>query len=344
MRPNPVSIIWNDTRRFFILTTLAESHLMATKQTAAAVQNESDQVIPWYIIGGLTAAVVWSYWNTIETMFTAWTSPQYSHGFLIPVFAAVLMAMRREPFESVPAAVRWWGMAIMAGGMGLRLFAASHNLVTVDMLSIVPVMFGVFVVAGGWSALRWAGAPLAFLVFMLPLPTRLERDLLNPLQSVATNMSTYTLQTMGVNAYHEGNRILIGLEGFPLNVEEQCSGLRMATIFLALAVAMSMIIERPWWHKAVIIASSIPIALLVNVIRIVITALLFMILGQDSELAKTFFHDLAGWFMIPIALGFMYLEMQILDHLFLEEEHAAPQASGFGTTTTVRRPAPTRVQ
>jgi len=179
---------------------------------------------------------------------------------------------------------------------------------------------------------------------MLPLPTAAERGLLNPLQHAATTMSTYTLQTMGVDAFNEGNKILIG-EGFPLNVEEQCSGLRMATIFLALAVAMSMIIDRPWWQKAFIIASAIPIALLVNVIRIVITALLFMVLGQESEFAKEFFHNLAGWFMIPIALGFMYLEMQILDRVFIEETHIQPQSGGLGSkSTTVRRPMPTRVR
>jgi exosortase len=215
------------------------------------------------------------------------------------------------------------------------------------MISIIPVLAGVFVIAGGWPALRWSAAPLAFLVFMIPLPTAPERALLNPLQHTATTMSTYTLQTMGVNAYNEGNKILIGFEGFPLNVEEQCSGLRMATIFLALAVAMSMIIERPWWQKAFIIVSSAPIALVVNVIRIVITALLYMLLGQESEFAKRFFHDLAGWFMIPIALGFMYLEIQILDRLFVEDTHdQPPHAGGLSSPNTraVHRPVPTRAR
>jgi exosortase len=318
---------------------------MATTQSVAS-QTQTDQQTPWYIIAGLCVVVVWAYWNTIENLMNAWITAQYSHGFLIPIFAAVLIAMRRQPFESVSTSVRWCGVGIMVSGLVLRLFASYHHLVTPDMLSIIPVLVGIFVIAGGWSALRWAGAPLAFLVFMLPLPVKAERGLLNPLQSVATTMSTYTLQTMGLDAFNEGNKILISENGtnFPLNVEEQCSGLRMATIFLALAVAMSMIIERPWWHKACIIISAIPIALLVNVIRIVITALLFMLLGQESEFAKTFFHDLAGWFMIPIALGLMYLEIQILDHAFVEESRIAPQTSGFESKSAVRRPAPTRVR
>jgi exosortase len=316
---------------------------MATTHSVAS-QPQTDQRTPWYIIGGLSLVVVWAYWNTIEMLFGAWMSAQYSHGFLIPIFAAVLIAMRREPFEPVANSVRWWGVAIMVAGMGVRLIASYHHMNTPDMLSNIPVMMGVFVVAGGWSALRWAGAPLAFLVFMLPLPTAAERGLLNPLQHVATTWSTYSLQTMGMDAFNEGNKILIGETNFPLNVEEQCSGLRMATIFLALSVAMSLIIERPWWHKAIIIMSAIPIALLVNVIRIVITALLFTLLGQESEFAKTFFHDLAGWFMIPIALGLMYLETQILDHALVDESELAPQTSGFDPKMAARRPAASRAR
>jgi exosortase len=320
---------------------------MASNPSVSA-QTQTDQQTPWYIIGGLCVVTVWAYWNTIEGLLNAWTSAQYSHGFLIPIFTAVLIAMRREPFQPVPPSARWSGMGLMAGGLALRLFASYHNVISVDMLSIIPVLAGIFVIAGGWPALRWAGAPLAFLVFMLPLPTAAERGLLNPLQHAATVMSTYTLETMGVGAFNEGNKILIGFEGFPLNVEEQCSGLRMATIFLALAVAMSMIIDRPWWQKLIIILSAIPIALLVNVIRIVITGLLFMALGQESEFAKEFFHDLAGWFMIPIALGFMYLEIQILDRVFIDEDtHAKPPRSGGlapKPAPAVRRPIPTRAQ
>ncbi len=104
--------------------------------------------------------------------------PQYSHGFLIPIFTAVLIAMRREPFQPVPTTVRWYGVAIMAAGFALRLVSSYHHLNTPDMLSIIPVLFGVFVIAGGWPALRWSAAPLLFLVFMMPLLRRPSADCL----------------------------------------------------------------------------------------------------------------------------------------------------------------------
>ncbi len=67
---------------------------------AARVSTQPDQVIPWYIIGGLSALLLAAYWNTIagpiNSLVQSWMTPQYSHGFLIPLFAAVLIAMRRS--------------------------------------------------------------------------------------------------------------------------------------------------------------------------------------------------------------------------------------------------------
>ena len=48
-----------------------------------------------------------------------------------------------------------------------------------------------------------------------------------------------------------------------------------------------------------------PIALIVNVIRIVVTGLMY--LHVSSQTASVFFHDLAGWFMMPMALAFLWV-------------------------------------
>ena len=111
------------------------------------------------------------------------------------------------------------------------------------MDSFVPAVVGVFLLVGGWKTIRWAGPAIAFLIFMFPLPGFLDARLLAPLQKVATLSSTYLLQTMGIPSYSEGNRIVIG--EVQLGVVEACSGLRMLTIFVALAVAITLVTDRP---------------------------------------------------------------------------------------------------
>ena len=87
-----------------------------------------------------------------------------------------------------------------------------------------------------------------------------------------------------------------------------------------MAVAMVFLIERPWWDKFVILLSAIPIALAVNIIRITVTGLMYLWSGQDNHFATKLAHDWAGWFMMPLALGFLWLELQILERLTVPVE------------------------
>jgi exosortase len=316
---------------------------MSSTLAAQSQKEEVDQKTPWYLICALTAVMIWTFWSTIDGLIGIWRNPQYSHGYLVPIFTIALLVMRRQPFQPVSFWARWSGVGIIILGLAMRLLGAQIHNGVVEMWAIIPVLMGIFTVAGGWSMLRWAAAPLAFLIFMMPVPEHVADMFLAPLQKAATVFSCYTLQTLGVDSYYVGNRIIIG-EGFPLNIEEQCSGLRMCTIFLAMAVAMTMITERPLWQNAIVILSAIPIALAVNLIRIVITALLYLLLGPESALAKHFFHDLAGWFMMPLAFLFLYVEMQILDHILVEESSAVPVIVGFGKSPAMKQTAPTQIR
>ena len=162
---------------------------------------------------------------------------------------------------------------------------------------------------------------------MFPLPTFLKTNLLERLQTFATRGSVYAMQTLGVDAFREGNNI--HLMNKPLNVQEACAGLRMLTIFIAIAVAMALIVNyRPWWQRLIIVVSAIPIALAVNVIRITVTGLLYN-LDVPERIAHFFFHDLAGYFMMPLALVFLFLELKILDNLFIEVEEKSFVPSGI---------------
>ena len=241
----------------------------------------------------------------------------------------------RQPIDlPVRLSARIVGLVVLLASFVLRLAAARYRIVTIDMYTFVPALIGVFLLVGGWSTLRWAWAPLAFLIFMFPLPDEATRYLLGPLQTIATMVSTFALQTLGLEAYREGNQIILG--DMHLGVVDACSGLRMLTIFCALAVGLVMVGKRSWWENGVILASAIPIALMVNSIRITFTGVLFQV--ADSEFAERVFHDWAGLVMMPMAMAFLYLELMVLGSIFLPESamssivadrpHHAPPARG----------------
>jgi exosortase len=275
--------------------------------------SDSSQNTPLLILGGLVLLLVVAYWDMFALTSAAWNEGLYSHGWIVPVFALALLWMRWQPFGPVPAAERWIGLALLAVGLASRLLAAEYGITPLDQLSFLPAIFGAFMLVGGMHVIRWAWPALFFLVFMFQLPNRIERPVLGGLQKFASMCSTFVLQTMGVAAFRQGN--LISVPGADLNIADACSGLRMATIFGAMAVAMVFLVERPWWDKFVILLSAIPIALLVNIIRISVTGLLYMAVGPENHFAQKLGHDWAGYFMMPLALGFLWLELQILERL-----------------------------
>lgn len=288
------------------------------------LKNDPDQLYPFLAFIGLVFLLVLSYANSLEVTLRSWRTAEYSHGYLVPLFAVVLLWLRRQPFKAVPMRERWWGLLLLTAGLAARLVGAWFSSPTIDSPTLVICLLGVTMLVGGLHMIRWAGPAIGFLIFMYPLPRQYQAQILGKLQTVAIMLSTYIIETLGFVVVRTGN--VITIQGMKVGVVEACSGLRMATIFVALAVAIVLVTKRPWWDRLIILLSSIPIALAVNAIRITVTCLLFMAAGE-VEWVKKFSHDGAGYFMMPLALGFLYLELQILDRLVIEEDSAKKIAS-----------------
>ena len=85
---------------------------------------------------------------------------------------------------------------------------------------------------------------------------------------------------------------------------------------------MTLLIRRPLWEKGLVLLSAVPIALACNVARITLTGVLHEKVG--SGVANIVFHDLAGWIMMPLALGILALELSLLSRLFLDPAPTSP--------------------
>jgi exosortase len=273
----------------------------------------------------LASMLLWAFAPTLAELAHRWSAdPQYSHGYLVPAFALVLLWLRRERCAAVKAdGGSWWGLVLLAGGTALRFFGDYLYLDWLDAASLMPCLFGFAILLGGKAALLWAWPAIAFLAFMIPLPFRLEIALAHPLQRVATIASTYALQTIGLPALSEGNTILINETR--IGVVEACSGLSMLVIFFALSTAFGILAPRPLWQRLLLVLSAVPIALIANITRITVTGLMHETVGHKA--ADLVFHDLAGWLMMPFALMLLWLELKVLGRLILEAPIAEPSAN-----------------
>lgn len=277
-----------------------------TQRTASPVRLTPAAVVSAVALGALT---LWAFWPVLVEMAIKWRdSPEYSHGYLVPLFGAYLLWMRRDRLTKVSAlSPSWWGLLPIALACGLR-YLATRNYDYLDGLALLMTLTAFFLLVGGTKVLAWAWPGVAFLLFMVPLPYSVEHRLAGPLQGLATYCSTYIMQTIGMPAISQGHTILLG-SGL-IEVEYACSGLSMLMIFFALATAMAILIRRPLLDKAVILVSAAPIAIIANVARVTATGLSQEWFGV--ELTKKVFHDWAGWMMMPFALALLGIELGIL--------------------------------
>lgn len=260
------------------------------------------------VAAALVAAVLWSHGPALGEMFGRWGSDaRYSHGYIVPLFAGFLLWYRRGLLNPATLRPSWWGMPCLAAALGLHFVGTYLYFDWLCGISLPVCLTAAVLLLGGRSALGWAWPGLAFLVFMVPLPFRVETALSHPLQRGATVVSVYALQTLGFAAYGEGNVIRMGV--IRLGVVEACNGLSMLLIFFAVCTAVAVFVPR-WLDKAVIVASAIPIALAANITRITVTGVLHKTVG--SRWADLVFHDLAGWLMMVLALGMLWLEYRAL--------------------------------
>jgi exosortase len=284
---------------------------MASSFTALARSLSPGRVT---VAAGLAAAILWAYWPTLDEVAGKWMrDPQYSHGYLVPLFSLYLLWWRRDRVAGACLTPSWWGLGLLAAGVALRLAGAYWYFAWFEAVSLLPLLAGVALLLGGWPALRWAWPAIAFLFFMLPLPFSLETGMPYRLQRGATLISTYTLQTLGLPALSEGNVILV--HQVRIGVVEACSGLGMLLLFFAIATGVAIRIRRPTLDRWLIVASAAPIAVAANVARITVTAVLHVTVG--NRWANLVFHDLAGWLMMPLALGMLWLGLKALDRLLV---------------------------
>jgi exosortase len=348
----------------------SRSATMTETRPAAWIAGWNRQFAQKLLAFNILAGVFgWSYATTFAQMAERWTNtPEYSHGWLIPLFSLWLIgrhrASRREGWLSptnlagslciglglylgtqlprqpgwnpaipsvmtccgaatllagwlhVPERGAWlWGGLVLLAGAVFRLGTTFYFYEWFDELSVIPVLLGLALIVFGVALPRGMLSGTCFLVFMVPLPYRLENFLRAPLRGVATNASTFVLQTLGFPALAEGFVISIGETR--LGVAEACSGLSMLMVFGALTAGVVLLVKRPWWYRALLCLSWPAIAIVANVFRIVVTAALYS--WGYEKFADVTYHDLAGLAMMPVGIVLLWAEMAYLDRLFVLE-------------------------
>jgi len=257
--------------------------------------------LPYGIVAILL--VVLYYRVAVKLVYDWYTIPDYSHGFLVPFFAAFLVWDKRKVLKSIPIKQTWSGivlivfaiMVLILGVYGVELFTAR--------ISFLLLLTGLIATFFGWAMVRELRFPLLVLVLAIPFPAILFNRITFPLQLLASRIASDILPLLGVPTLHEGN--VIELPIMKLEVAEACSGIRSLMSLFTLAVFYGYFLERTTKRRVILALASIPIAVTANVARIVGTGL--CVQYWDPEKALGFFHEFSGWVMFVVSLACLYL-------------------------------------
>jgi exosortase len=277
------------------------------------------QGIAWAAAAVLAVVVAATYWSPLAALVDRWyNDPSYIHGFVVPVFSALLLWLRRGMLQEVKFESNLWGLLLMVVAGAMRMISSYYYYDLLDPASLVPCLAGLALFVGGWNAIRWAWPSIVFLVFMVPLPGFLATLMGQPLQRFATIASTWAIQTIGISAVAEGN--VIYLSDSSIGVIDACNGLRNMMLFLTVCVGVTFVIRRSLIEKVIIIISSAGIALVANVIRITATA----VLQETFKIQPERVHEWAGLFMMPLAVVLLWFELAYLSHVFVPRSPIDP--------------------
>ena len=277
------------------------------------------------IIGGLFCFL---FRNEIEGIVNRWLGDSsWSHGFLIPLFSLYFVNQNRDEIlrctlnnEFKP---NYLGLVFLIFGILFYPFNIVHlqygYLCPIDMIATLGA---IVLFLGGWKLVKFTWLPIAFLVFAVPLPDRYYRELTIPMRQWAAAVAGGLLDLVPeLEAVANGVVIDVLYKSRrlepPLDVAEACSGMRLLMAFLALGVAMAYLHYRPLWQRIILLASTVPIAIFCNIVRVTVTGFIYVLI--HPRYAQGVYHDMLGISMLPLAFGLYGFLAWFMSSLFIDE-------------------------
>lgn len=272
-----------------------------------AVRLWSRRLTVWCaILAGLIALL---YASVIKNLVVQWwTSPDYGHGFFVPLFSGYILWHERPLWTTTEIRPSNFGFAGMLAAIGLLLLGSLGAELFTTRFSMLVLFAAMIVFLAGWQMLHAVSFPLGYLMWAIPIPVIIYNQITFPLQLIASRMATAWLEVVHVPVLRDGN--ILVMSNYSLEVVEACSGIRSLMTLMALAVAYGYLVSPQRWVRYVLATFMVPIAIITNAIRIVVAGILAHRFG--SAAAEGFLHEFSGWAIFLVALVLMFGSYWIL--------------------------------
>lgn len=305
----------------------------------------SDTPLLWPLLGFALATTIFIFRDSLLLMVKLWDSPEYSHGYMIPVVALLLLWQRVNQLPATVERGSWWGSGLLLIGLAGFVIGELSAIYTVIQYAFLLSIAGIALSFFGTRGMRLLWIVLAYLIFMIPLPNFLYFNLSSQMQLLSSQIGVAVIRLFGISVFVEGN--VIDLGSMQLQVAEACSGLRYLFPLMSFGFLIAYLYRGPFWQRVVLFLSTIPITIGMNSFRIGVIGVTVDKWG--IQMAQGFLHDFEGWVVFMGCVGVLCLEIfcfhllrrdnvAMLDRLNLDMPPLKIKLSDFPISYAKQRP------
>ena len=242
-----------------------------------------------------------------EQLTRVLSEERYSHAPLVFCMALYLIWIKR--FEIKNHNQGAWIGVIIAVVAGIALIIGELSAIwTIVQYGILIMCFGLAWTMIG-KQIRKILIPFMHLFLVIPLPYMLDVMLSGKMQLVSSNLGVAFTRLLGLSVFQEGNVIDLGI--YKLQVVEACSGLNYMYPLMTIGLMMGYMYKAPFYARASIFLSSVPISIVMNSMRIAMVAILVNHFGIKA--AEGFMHYFEGWVIFLICIVLLLIEAKLLN-------------------------------
>jgi exosortase C (VPDSG-CTERM-specific) len=216
-------------------------------------------------------------------------SALHSHILLIPFVSAYLLYIRRDQLPRRYVADLQLGIVLLAGGLGVLLFTywlnfAGRALADNYYLVLLTLSFLCCLAAGGFfffgrDWMRAAAFPIAYLIFMVPMPDAMADALETASKYASAEVANLFFHLSGTPFLRAG--LIFQLPNITIEVAQECSGIRSSWVLFITSVLAANLFLKSSWRRLVLVALVIPLGILRNGFRILVIGVLCVNIGPQ---------------------------------------------------------------
>jgi exosortase C (VPDSG-CTERM-specific) len=244
------------------------------------------------VVGGACFAVVLAavFGPSLLTLINyAAASNLYSYILLIPFVSAYLLYIRRDQLPKKCSVDLPLAIVSLAIGLGSLTFTywldfAGRAPAIGDRLTLLTTSFLCCLAAGGFfffgrDWMRAAAFPLAYLIFMVPMPDAMADALESASKYASAEVANVLFHLSGTPILRAGR--VFQLPNITIEVAQECSGIRSSWVLFMTSILAANLFLKTSWRRIVLVAFVIPLAMLRNGFRILVIGLLCVNLGPQ---------------------------------------------------------------